>query len=136
MTKITEIMTRNPTTIDVRDRLTDALRALDGAPYHHLVVTENEMPIGMLSSTDIYRLLHELDAEPDGTFGSYLDEQYTIEDAMTPSLNSVDIDDTVGAAARALSVGTFHSVAVLDDGDLVGIVTTTDLARYLAELEA
>jgi CBS domain-containing protein len=135
MTKITEIMTDDPTTIDVRDPLSDALRALDSAPYHHLVVTENEMPVGMVSSTDIFRLLHELDTEGDGSFSDLIDELYTIEDAMSTNLRSVPVTGTVKDAAIALSDGSFHSVAVVNGGLLVGIVTTTDLARYLAAHE-
>lgn len=135
MTKITEIMTDDPTTIDVRDPLSDALRALDSAPYHHLIVTENDLPIGMVSSTDIFRLLHELDTEGDGSFSELIDELFTIEDAMSLGLRSVPVTGTVKDAAVALSDGSFHSVAVLDDERLVGIVTTTDLARYLAAHE-
>jgi CBS domain-containing protein len=131
MTKISEIMTTEPTTVDVRDRLSDVLRALDSAPYHHLIVLENHEPIGMVSSTDIFRLLHELDADMDGGFNSYIDLQYSIEDAMSPGLHSVQTTDSVADAARILSNGGFHSVAVLDGTDLVGIVTTTDLAKYI-----
>ncbi len=135
MTKISDIMTKDPTTIDVRDPLTDALRALDNAPYHHLIVTEDYEPIGMVSSTDIFRLLHELDADMDGSFSSYLDQQYTLEDAMSPELYSVQHGDSVADAARLLSSGSYHSVAVLDGRDLVGIVTTTDLAKYIVAKE-
>lgn len=135
MTKITEIMTDDPTTIDVRDPLSDALRALDSAPYHHLIVTENDLPIGMVSSTDIFRLLHELDTEGDGSFSELIDELFTIEDAMSLGLRSVPVTGTVKDAADALSDGSFHSVAVLDGERLAGIVTTTDLARYLAAHE-
>ena len=133
MTKVSEIMTKEPTTIDVRDPLTDALRALESASFHHLVVTEHDQPIGMVSSTDIYRLLHELDLEADGSWGSYLDQQYTLEDAMSTDLRTVQADDSVVDAARALSNGSFHSVVVLEESDLVGIVTTTDLARYIVD---
>jgi len=133
MTKVSEIMTTEPTTIDVRDPLTDALRALESANFHHLVVTEHDEPIGMVSSTDIYRLLHELDLEADGSWGKYLDQQYTLEDAMSTDLRTVQADDSVVDAARALSNGSFHSVVVLEDTDLVGIVTTTDLARYIVD---
>ncbi len=135
MTKISEIMTTDPTTIDVRDRLSDVLQALDSAPYHHLIVLENYEPIGMVSSTDVYRLLHELDADIDGRFYSYLDQQYSIEDAMSTGLHSVQASESVADAARLLSNGSFHSVAVLDGTDLVGIVTTTDLAKYIVAKE-
>jgi len=38
-------------------------------------------------------------------------------------------------AAAQFSDGSFHSVVVLDDGGaVIGIVTTTDLARYVRDL--
>lgn len=131
MTLVTQIMTIDPTTIDRTDRLSDAMRALDSAPYHHLVVTENDRVVGMLSTTDIVRLLHELDLEFDGPLSNSIDEFYSIEDAMSTKLHSIDAEATVKQAAEMLAQGSFHSLVVLDGEELAGIVTTTDLARYI-----
>ena len=130
MAPITEIMTTDPTTIDVRDPMSDAVRAI--GQYHHLVVTDGDKPVGMLSTSDLASLLTDLDAELDSSFGNYIDDLYTIEDAMTPELLSVPSTATVAEAAAVLSPGGFHSLAVVDDGELVGIVTTTDFVRYIA----
>jgi acetoin utilization protein AcuB len=134
MTPITTIMTSDPTTIDLRNPVSDVLRSLESAPYHHLIVMDDDKPVGMVSTTDVLRLLHELDEHTDRTFRDYVDQQYTIDDVMTPELHSIPITGTVRDAAVALSQGTYHSVAVLDDQRLAGIVTTTDLARHLAAL--
>ena len=133
MTPVTEIMTLDPTTVDRGDALSDAMRALDSAPYHHLVVTENDKPVGMLSTTDLVRLLHELDLDFDGPLRNSIDEYYTIEDAMTAELRSITVEASVRDAAAALAQGGFHSVVVLDGDSLAGIVTTTDLARYVVD---
>ena len=42
--------------------------------------------------------------------------------------------DPNSEAAKALADGSFHSLPVVEaNGDLVGLVTTTDLIRYLLE---
>lgn len=131
MTAVTKIMTVDPTTIERTDPLSDAIRALESAPYHHLVVTENDKPIGMLSTTDIVRLLHELDIEFEGPLRNSIDDFYSIDDAMTSKLRSIPLTATVKDAAEVLAQGGFHSVVVLDGDELAGIVTTTDLARFI-----
>lgn len=134
MTAITEVMTPDPTTVDQRDPLSAAVSALDSAPYHHLVVMDGDEAVGMLSTTDILRVLHDADREVDGSFRDYVDQTFTIEDAMTPELCWVTVDASVKDAAEALGSGRFHSVAVLDGTRLAGIVTTTDLVRHLAAI--
>ncbi|TLD40129.1 MAG: CBS domain-containing protein [Candidatus Jettenia ecosi] len=47
----------------------------------------------------------------------------------------LDINSTVRKAAHLLSDGVFHSLPVVDkDNNLIGIITSTDLIRYLARL--
>ena len=36
----------------------------------------------------------------------------------------------IRTAFELLAEGTFHALPIVDDGDLVGIVTTTDLLKY------
>ncbi|MCP3911020.1 MAG: CBS domain-containing protein [Actinomycetia bacterium] len=134
MTKVSGIMTTSPTTIDRADPVSDAFRALSRAPYHHLIVTDGGRPVGMVSSTDLLRLVHDVDGFDQESMYDYLDQQYTIDDAMTPELRTVSHTAAVRDAAVVLAEGAFHSVVVVDDyGNLAGIVTTTDLARYVAD---
>ena len=96
---------------------------------------ERALLVAALGCVDHVVVFHELDVGPGGSLRDHVDEFFTIEDAMTPELLSVPDAATVKDAAVALSQGSFHSVAVLDDdGGLVGIVTTTDLVRHLAEI--
>ena len=64
-----------------------------------------------------------------------LDHQFTIDDAMTAELLTLPESATVHDAAELLADSRRHSVLVLAaDGSLAGIVTTTDLVRYLRDL--
>ena len=128
-------MTTDVVSIDRDQPLSEAYHALRGAPYHHIPVIENDRPVGMLSSTDILRLVYDVEGTNDKMLTTMLDHQFTIDDAMTPELVSLPDTATVHDASEVLAQGRLHSVVIVDDdGALVGIVTTTDLIRYLRDL--
>ena len=61
-TKVTDIMTANPVTIDAGAPLAEAMGAMITGAFRHLPVMCNGAPIGMLSMRDIpteYRLMFE-----------------------------------------------------------------------------
>ena len=132
---ITSIMTSEIISIDRDQPLSDAYHALQGAGYHHIPVLENDRPVGMLSSTDVLKLVYDVEGVNDKLLTSMLDHQFSIDDAMTSELVTLPETATVHDAAELLADGRRHSVLVLaDDGALAGIVTTTDLVRYLRDL--
>jgi CBS domain-containing protein len=130
---ITAIMTSDPTTIDRTQPISEAYGVLLDAPFHHLVVVEGDEPVGVLATSDILRLVYDIDGSDDRTLRTFIDHQFTIDDAMTENVRSLDIDATVRDAAAELSDGSFHSIVVMDGDRLAGIVTTTDLARYVRD---
>lgn len=132
---ITTIMTTAIVSIDRDQPLSEAYLALRGASYHHIPVLENDLPVGMLSSTDILKLVYDVEGTSDLMLTSMLDHQFTIDDAMTAELVTLPTSATVHDAAEVLAGGHLHSVLVTgDDGLLAGIVTTTDLIRHLRDL--
>ena len=46
---------------------------------------------------------------------------------------SISPDTTIKEAAEILAGQTFHSLPVTENGSLVGMLTTTDLLKYLLE---
>ena len=132
---ISTVMTTDVVSIDLDQPLSEVYHALQGAPYHHIPVLDGDRPVGMISSTDVLRLVYDVEGSSDKMLTSMLDHQFTIEDAMTPELVTLPESATVHDAAELLADGKRHSVLVVgDDGSLVGIVTTTDLVRYLRDL--
>lgn len=132
---ISTVMTTDIVSIDIGQPLSDAYHALQGAPYHHIPVLDGDRPVGMISSTDVLKLVYDVEGASDKMLTSMLDHQFTIEDAMTPELVTLPESATVHDAAELLADGKRHSVLVVGvDGSLTGIVTTTDLVRYLRDL--
>lgn len=52
-----------------------------------------------------------------------------VSQVMTSHVRTVDIDAPLSDVRRVLSEGGFHHVPVVDDGVLVGMVSTSDLLR-------
>ncbi|MFN3216748.1 MAG: CBS domain-containing protein [Acidimicrobiales bacterium] len=129
---IAEVMTTDPVTIDRSDPISEAYRLLRDAPFHHLPVLDGDEPVGMVATSDILRLVYDVDGVDDRALRTYIDHQFTMDDAMSVDLRTLAPDATVRDAAAALADGSIHSVLVMDGGKIAGIVTTTDLARWLS----
>src|SRR5690606_6888004 len=79
---ISALMTTDIVSIDVGQPLSDAYHALKGAPYHHIPVLDGDRPVGMISSTDVLKLVYDVEGASDKVLTAMLDHQFTIEDAM------------------------------------------------------
>ena len=60
-------------------------------------------------------------------------DMYTIPQIMAKSPLTVDANTSIKEVAEILSQQSFHSIPVVENGKLVGLVTTTDLVKYLLE---
>ena len=128
-------MTTSIVSIELDQPLSEAYHALQGAPFQHIPVLDNERPVGMLSSTDILRLVYDVEGVNDRMLTTMLDHQFNIEDAMSSELVTLPDTANVHDAAEVIATGNTHSILVLDEvGSLLGIVTSTDLVRYLRDL--
>lgn len=131
---ISDVMTTEVLTVDTSQPLSEVYDLFQARSIHHLPVVEGAKPVGMVSATDVLALVYDINNPGDHMMRTMLDHQFNIEDAMTTELELLTVDSTVRDAADRLADGDYHSVLVVDAvGDLVGIVTSTDLIRYLRD---
>ncbi|EAY25816.1 CBS domain-containing protein [Microscilla marina] len=131
---VTKIMTDNPVTITLQDSLIDAQKMMEDKKIRHLPVVDNQEIIGMLSYTDLMRV-NFVDSYGKGNeqVTTTLYSVLTIEQVMIDQLVTVNTETTIREAAEILSKKEFHALPVIDNNGLVGIITTTDLIKYLLE---
>lgn len=131
---VSAIMTQNVQTVNLNDELSDVVDTLKKHKIRHIPVVDGKEVAGIISRTDINRL----------TFGSLFENQEGADEAvltmlsvsqvMTARPRLVSIDATIKDVAEIFAQEEFHALPVVDDNSaLVGIVTTTDIIKYLLE---
>ncbi len=114
---VADIMTRELVTLDASWNLQTtarlfAQRHIGGAP----VVDAHGKPIGVVTLADL------LAADPGAT----------VAQVMSTFVVSMEPDRPLLEAVRLMAIDDIHRVLVVDDGRLVGIVTSMDIVRALA----
>jgi acetoin utilization protein AcuB len=133
---LADVTTSDPETAQIGQPLSEVYTLLQNRGFHHVpVIDDSGVPVGMISATDILKLVYDVDGHDEPMLRTFLDHQFTLEDAMTTDLVTVQAGDPLHKVVDQMADGSVHSVMVLnDDGGLDGIVTTTDLVRQLGAL--
>jgi CBS domain-containing protein len=126
-------MTKNVHAIRVDEPLRKAVEMVRHHKIRHLPVVEGRTVVGMLSSNDLNRLTFSgLFEGQEGADEAVL-EMLTIPQVMTENPVVVDEDVSVRDVAEIFANKHFHSLPVTHEGELCGIVTSTDVIRHFLE---
>jgi CBS domain-containing protein len=137
MTKLRDIMTTDVLTVDPDLSIREvaevlAMNHIGGAP----VVREGKV-IGIITANDILDFMASLDAEPpeaDEQLATNLLEDHTVEEAMTRApLRTLGPDASPQEAAFLMKEAAIHRVPVMEGSKLLGVISSLDLAKALAD---
>jgi len=129
---VAKIMTRNPLCVNLTNEVNDVVELFKAHNIHHIPVVSGDKLIGMISKTDIDRVSY-VDAYQADSASTAVFNLLKLEQVMTHQVETVDIEDAIRDAATLLATGTYHALPVLEEGKLVGILTSTDVINYLLE---
>ena len=131
-TPVSAIMTKNIIALTRSDDLERAEVLFKRHKIKHIPVVSRDMIIGMLSYTDLLRLSFAdfTDNSVDDT-DALVYNMFTIKQVMKRNIVTVSTSSSIKEVARVLATEEFHALPVVDNNKLVGIVTTTDLIKYL-----
>jgi CBS domain-containing protein len=129
---VSEIMSKDVISLNLSNSLYDAERLFKENNIRHIPVLENKDVIGILSLTDLLRISF-VDAYSlnEGSVDTAIYSMLNIEQVMVRDPVKVESMKTVKEVAEILSTNEFHALPVVDNHVLKGIVTTTDLLKYL-----
>lgn len=132
---ITKIMSKSPHTANSTTSLREVAGTFAEHSIHHLPVVDGQKLIGMIAYSDLLRLSFADAFNQDRKeVLAYLDETKKITDVMTKNVVTLKVKDTIKEAAKLLCQGQFHACCITEDnGDLAGIVTSTDVIKYLVD---
>ncbi len=129
---ISSIMTTKLITLDVNDGLDKAEHLFKKYKIRHIPVIEKDKIIGMISMNDLLRISFADGAyREEENISSSIYDMFTLKQLMIGNLETVTPDTTIKEVAELLVQREFHSLPVVENGTLKGMVTTTDLIKYL-----
>ena len=126
---VRDVMTARPRCVEVREDLSDVWTEMLNGGFHHVPVLQEGQLVGILSASDLHALIRAMPEELQET-GVILAEQ-TIGGLMSPDPDRLEADATVRDAAEAFASGRYHALPVCEGDAVVGILTTTDLVRWM-----
>jgi CBS domain-containing protein len=132
--KVSQIMTASVISIDKNTNdLRDAKMIFRKEGIRHLPVTDGGKLCGILSKNDINRLSFGALFDNQGDADEAVLEMLTLDQIMTAHPRVVTPETSIKEVAEIFAKEDFHSLPVVDGEDLKGIVTSTDVIKYLLE---
>ena len=133
LTPVTKIMKTDLVTVSAETTLTKAYQLFKEHNIHHLPVTEYKKIVGILSQSDFLKLLEaaqhlQMEANVVDTINL---EGHTVAELMTTGMAKLETTDTIRTAIDIFNLNRFHALPVVENEELVGIVTTFDVIELL-----
>lgn len=123
---VDSIMGKKPDSVDADMTVKDAAAALAQRSERCLVVEKDSFVLGIVTSSDILEKVTATGADPSKVY---------VRDIMSTPVITVPASEPISTAAKIMSDYGVEKLPVIDDsGALVGIVTSVELARWLARL--
>ncbi len=131
---IRNLMTKEVVTLNPSNTLYTAEKRLKKNHIRHIPVIENEKLIGLISLSDLKRVSFIDAYSKEGTEDTPVYNLLSIKDMMIKNPITVSPESTILEVSKLLASKEFHSLPVVEDEKLVGIVTTTDLLHFFIDL--
>lgn len=123
-TAVSELMTSPVLTVGPDATLREVADGMTDLGIKSVVVIDDDCaPAGILTSTDFVRAARDGRAPADTSV-----QEYMATDVLT-----VGPEESASAAADRMTTNDLAHLPVLEDGSVVGILTSTDLAGHLAD---
>jgi CBS domain-containing protein len=122
MTQVRDIMQKNVITIDYDKTALEAAEMLKEKDISFLVIIKDNKPSGIVSERDIVRKI----AAEDLTASSI-----KLEEIMSKKYKWVEPNTEIEFAVQKMINNNIRRLLVLENEDLVGVITQTDLAEVL-----
>ena len=122
MSKARDIMQKNVITIELEKTAQYASTILKDNDISFLVVVEDSKPVGIVSERDIVRKIVAENKEA---------SKIQLESIMSKKFKWVEPNSSIESAVQKMLNNNIRRLVVLEDENLVGVITETDLTEFL-----
>ena len=115
--RVQDVMSNHVVSVDPKTAIAVARESLRNGEIDHLVVVDGKRVVGVIAGRDLLQARDEA----------------AVSDVMTRNVVTIEPEATLRRAAGVMRGRGVGCLPVIDDGRLVGIVTTSDLLSALAK---
>jgi acetoin utilization protein AcuB len=127
-------MQKNITTITKDERMTTAKKILKEKNIRHLPVVEGKKLIGLVTNMDIRKSEASSATSLEIRELHYLLDKITVGEIMTRNVITISPDISIEEATTLLHDNKIGCLPVIEDGNLVGLLTEGDVMEVLIEV--
>jgi len=129
--RVSALMTQKPFTLPPSASLDEAMQVMEEHHLRHLPLVEDGRLVGIVSDRDLLEVTGWLPARVREVYqrSSTDPRERTLRELSHTHVRTLSPDDTVVSAAVELVANRIGCLPVLEHGELVGILTETDLVR-------
>jgi acetoin utilization protein AcuB len=121
-------------TLSPDDVLLKVRDVFDNNRIHHIPIIKDGVLQGLVSKSDYLFFCRTFDGRrEDERFKKFRLDNHEVSDIMTTGVATLSPSDKVNVALELFNENLFHSIPIIEEGQLVGIVTTFDIIKTLSQ---
>lgn len=129
---LAEIMTRNIITITPEETLYEAAQLMGAKHIGSLLVMKYDTPVGIITERDLLNVVSRgVKLEKDWIGGGASIREEKVETVMSFPVVKTCLKSSLKETARIMIEKKIRRLAICDSGDIVGIITASDMIRSL-----
>lgn len=133
---VKELMTKDLKSVSPTERLIHARRVMLEAHVGRLPVIEDETLVGMITSKDLMRAFIDFRKNVPEKYQKSQIKEVSVEDIMSSNPIFTSKDATISEVSKIMMETGYNGLPVVEDGEVVGIITQTDILRLIEKLES
>jgi acetoin utilization protein AcuB len=121
-------------TVAPEDPLSKVKAIFESHNFHHIPVVNFREIVGLVSKTDFEHFMGGASHYSEDRFVNDLRLERThVSEIMTKRLGKVAPDDRINVVLEVFLINRFHALPVVDNNELVGIITPFDIMTALSK---
>jgi acetoin utilization protein AcuB len=120
-------------TVNPEDSLMHVKEIFETHSFHHIPVVRFHEIVGIISKSDFEHFLGGATLyQSDRLLRENRLKREKAQDIMTTRMGKVESTDRINVALEIFNLNRFHALPVVDNGELMGIITTYDILKALS----
>ena len=133
---VKEIMSKDLTVVSPTERLVHARRLMIESHVGRLPVVEDDELVGMITSKDLMRAFIDFRKNVPEKHQKSQIKEVLVEDIMSSNPQYVSKEMSISEVSNIMIETGYNGLPVVDAGEVIGIITQTDILRLIEKLES